>query len=374
MCAARHSADPQLYAAILAGGVGTRLWPRSRMTQPKQFADITGAGRTMIQDTAGRLDGLVPAGHRYVITGMPYAALAAEQLPDIPAGQIIAEPFGRNTAPAIGLACVHLRLRDPDAIVAFLHSDQVIADVARFQTALRRARDAAQHGHIVTLGIEPTQPHTGYGYIQRGPELPDVAAGDLPVYRVQRFLEKPSRSVAEAFLAEGGYYWNGGIFVTRVDAMLGEIQRQQPQLYACLEEIDRSLRSGGSAAQQQAELAAAWQRMPGISIDHGVMEGAQQVAMVPLDAGWNDVGSWDALTAVLPQDATRNYVAKGEILAVDSQDNVVYCDKPVIVLIGVHDLVVVDSGDALLIGDQQQMQRVKEVVDQLRAQGRTDLL
>lgn len=373
MCAARHPGDSYLYAAILAGGVGTRLWPRSRVTRPKQFSDITGSGRSMIQATADRLAGLVPGDRQYVITGVQYAALAAEQLPAMPAGQVIAEPNGRNTGPAIGLACLHLRLRDPDSVVAFLHSDHVIADVSRFQAALRRAEEAARHGYIVTLGIEPTHPHTGYGYIRRGEALP-AAATDLPAYRVQQFLEKPNRSAAEAFLAEGGYSWNGGMFITHVNVMLGEIQRQQPQLFACLEEIDFSLRSDRPDAQKYAVLEAVWQRMPGISIDHGVMEGAEKVAVVPLDAGWSDVGSWDALAAVLQQDETNNYVAKGEVLTIDSQDNIVYCDKPMVVLIGVHNLVVVDSGDTLLVGDQKQMQRVKEVVDQLRAKGRSDLL
>jgi len=359
-----------MYAAILAGGSGTRLWPRSRQAQPKQFADILGTGRTMIQATADRLEGLVNGDQLYVVTGAQYAALAASQLSQIPANQIIAEPFGRNSAPAIGLACIHLAARDPDAVLAILPADHVITDVQHFQIALRSAEVAAQHGHLVTLGVTPDLPHTGYGYIRSGHELSISEEADLPLFVVERFLEKPDLATATAFLAAGGYFWNGGIFVFRVDRMLAEMARQLPEMYAGLMEIQASLKTG-SAAQCLAEV---WPQMPNISIDYGVMEGAEFVAMAPLQAGWNDIGSWDALTNVLAQDEHQNYIARGETLAIESCGNIVYSDKKLVALIGAHDLVIVDTGDALLVGHKSQMQKVKEVVEHLRKQGHTDLL
>ncbi len=360
-----------MYAAILAGGVGSRLWPRSRQTRPKQFTDITGSGRTMIQETARRLEGLVDADRLYVITGSQYARLAAQQLPQIPPDQIIVEPNGRNTGPAIGLACVVLQRRDPDAILAVLPADHVITQPERFRQALAVAGQAATAGYLVTLGIEPTFPHTGYGYIKAGPPL---ALDHGPVYQVELFTEKPNRSAAEAFLAEGGYYWNGGIFVGQVRTFLEEFARQLPQVYERLLQIQACLGWDGSQEERQQAIAEIWAEMPSISMDYGVMEGARQVAVVPMQAGWSDVGSWDALEAVLEQDESSNYVAKGEILTIDSCDNIVYSDKTMVALIGVRDLVVVDAGDTLLIGHKAQMQRVKEIVETLRAQGRSELL
>jgi mannose-1-phosphate guanylyltransferase len=360
-----------MYAAILAGGVGTRLWPRSRQSQPKQFSDIVGTGRTMIQATADRIQGLVDPSELFIVTGEPYAALAAYQLPTVPTSQIIAEPSGRNTAPAIGLACAHIHQRDPDAVVAFLHSDHVILDPVAFCRALQQAQIAAEAGYIATLGIEPTFPHTGYGYIKRG-ALIDNLPDDLEIYKVEQFLEKPDRTTAESFIAEGGYYWNGGIFVCRVDVMIGEFQRQLPDLAAGLAQIGAALAEGEEAAAEV--MAEVWPTLPTISIDHGIMEHAQAVATVPLQAGWNDVGSWDALEAILQQDETRNFVAKGGLLSLESHGNIIYTEKQVVALIGIENLVVVDTDDTLLIGHKQQMQKVKEVVELLRAQGRSELL
>jgi mannose-1-phosphate guanylyltransferase len=363
-----------MYAAILAGGVGTRLWPRSRQSQPKQFSDIVGSGRTMIQATADRISGLVDATDLYVVTGMPYAALAAEQLPDVPTENILAEPSGRNTGPAIGLACLHVHRRDPKAIVAFLHSDHVVLDPAAFRAALVHAQEAAELGYICTLGIEPTFPHTGYGYIKRGERIEATGEGDgtLEIYTVEQFLEKPDRTTAESFLADGGYYWNGGIFVCRVDVMLDEFARQLPELAAGLSRIDAALAHSPEVADET--LAEVWPTLPNISIDHGIMEHAKAVATVPLVAGWNDVGSWDALEAILEQDDSANFVAKGGLLTLESRGNIVYTDKQVVALIHVENLVVVDTGDTLLVGDKQQMQKVKEVVERLRELGLSELL
>ncbi len=358
-----------MYAAILAGGSGTRLWPRSRQQQPKQFADITGVGRTLIQTTAERLDGLVADGQLYVVVGHKFAHLTTEQLPQLANEQILIEPSGRNTAPAIGLACAHLYQRDPEAVVAFLPADHVIPQTENFQRALRAAEVAAQAGYLVTLGIHPTFAHTGYGYIKRNQEITLPTPAALPIYQVERFLEKPDLVTAEAFLADGNYFWNGGIFISRVDQMMAEIERQLPDVYRQLQEIIASF----GQPDEEERMAHAWEAMPNISIDYGIMEGAQRVAMVPLDAGWNDVGSWDALTGVIALDNQQNCIAGGETLTIESSGNIIYSER-LIALIGVNDLAIIDTGDALLIGHKSQMQKVKHVVDQLREQGRTDLL
>jgi len=359
-----------MYAVILAGGSGTRLWPRSRQTQPKQFADIVGSGRTMIQATADRLDGLVNDDQLYVVTGATYGPLVAVQLPQIATENIIVEPFGRNSAPAIGLACIHLYERDPNAVVAILPADHVILDAKQFQAALCSAEVAAQAGYLVTLGITAESPHTGYGYIKCGEPLTVAGQHELPLFTVERFLEKPNRETATIFLAHGGYYWNGGIFVCRVDRMLAEMERQLPSLYAGLQDIRAHLH----APDAEQMLVNVWQQMPNISIDYGVMEGAEKVAMTPLQAGWNDVGSWDSLETILAQGEHKNYVAKGEIVAVNSQNNIVYTDKRMVALVDVEDLVIVDTGDTLLIGHKAHMQKVRDVVEHLRSQGRVDLL
>ncbi len=358
-----------MYAAILAGGSGTRLWPRSRQQQPKQFADITGVGRTLIQTTADRLHSLVSDDQLYVVVGRKFAHLTTEQLPQLAKAQILIEPSGRNTAPAIGLACAHLSQRDPEAVVAFLPADHVIPQTQNFQDALQTAEAAAQAGYLVTLGIHPTFAHTGYGYIKRDQEIRLDSPGTLPVYQVDRFFEKPDTLTAETFLADGNYFWNGGIFISRVDQMMAEIERQLPNVYKQLQEIIASF----GHPDEEARMAQAWEAMPNISIDYGIMEGAQRVAMVPLNAGWNDVGSWDALTSVISLDTEQNCIASGETLTIESSGNIIYSER-LIALIGVNDLAIIDTGDALLIGHKSQMQKVKNVVDQLRERGRTDLL
>jgi len=346
------------------------LWPRSRQEQPKQFTDITGSGGTMIQDTALRLQGVVASDHLYVVTGAAFASLAREQLPHVPSEQILVEPSGRNTAPAIGLACIHLQRSDPQAVLAVLPADHVILDGEGFRQALLQANRLAEQGYMVTLGIEPTFAHTGYGYIKRSGPLAAGGEASMPCYTVERFLEKPTSAIAESFLAEGGYYWNGGIFVSRVDRWLGELQRQTPAIYANLMTIAAAL----DTPEADAVLDTQWATMPSISIDYAVMEHASQVAVVPLHAGWNDVGSWDALETILEQDERGNSIAKGDVLLLDSSGNIVYSDKRLVALVNVSDLVVVDTGDTLLIGDKRNMQRVKDVVEQLRLQGRTELL
>lgn len=360
----------KIYTAILAGGVGTRLWPRSRQSHPKQFSDIIGTGQSMIQATVNRLKALVDEHDIFVVTGAEYTSLVAEQLTVLPTTNIIGEPEGRNTAPAIGLACLHLYAHDPNAVVAFLHADHVMLDEEAFRTTLKRAAAIAEMGYLVTLGIEPTSPHTGYGYIRRDQQIVEADNENLPVYAVKQFLEKPDRKTAEAFVVAGDTYWNGGIFVCQVRRMLAEIERQLPALYAQLAVIGPSI---GTESYHDV-MRSVWPEVPSVSIDHGIMESAENVAVVPLRAGWMDVGSWDALDGIVHPDDNDNLNVGSDLFTVESFNNIVYCGEKAVALIGVEDLVIVDAGDALLVGHRKQMQKVKDVVAQLRAEGRHDLL
>lgn len=358
-----------MYIAILAGGVGSRLWPSSRRSLPKQFTDITGSGRTLIQSTVERISPLADPEEILIITGERYRELAREQLPQIPDENILAEPSGRNTAPAVGLAAVHVHRRDPQAIIGLLHADHVITDDEAYLAAVARAADGAQTGRLTLLGIPPTMPHTGYGYIQSGARIVNDG-GELPILGVQRFLEKPNLERAVQFLEEGGYYWNAGNFISRVDLFLEEFARQLPQMHAGLFQIQAAI--GGNDEERVLEVV--WPTLQRISIDHGIVEGAENLAMVPLDAGWNDVGSWDALADVLEADEAGNILIRGDTLLLDCRGTLVSSEKRLLALIGVSDLVVVDTDDALLIGRRDQMQRVKEVGEELRRRARNDLL
>lgn len=358
-----------MYAVILAGGVGSRLWPRSRKDRPKQFSDIDGSGRSMIQATAQRLEGLVAPQDTYVVTGSRYADLCMRQLDGLPGGNVLVEPSGRNTAPAIALACAHLLGRDAQEVVAILPADHYIRDDRGFREALQRAERVARAGYLTVLGIEPTSAHTGYGYIQREAK-PLVGGEEGGAFAVSRFLEKPDRAAAESFLAEGGYFWNGGIFVSRVGLLVAEFERQMPRLFSGLEQIAAAL--GGP--EEEKVLAELWPTLPEISIDYGLMEGAERVAVVPLQVGWNDLGSWDALASVSAPDEAGNFPVEGELLSLNSRGNIVAAGKRLVALLDVDDLIVVDAGDALLIGRKENIQQVKEIVSRLKAESRNELL
>ena len=359
-----------LHAVILAGGKGTRFWPLSTARRPKQLLRIAGEG-TMIQETARRLLPLVPPARLWVVTAAEQAAEVARQLPQVPAAQLLIEPQGRNTAPAIALAARQVAAADPEAILAILPADHAIGDPTAFRRALAAAAEvAARHPVLVTLGVTPTRPETGYGYIERG--VPAVEFDGMSFYEVAGFREKPDRETARRYVEGGKHAWNAGVFVFRASVIWDEIAAHLPDLARALAAPDLV---GGDAARRAAALGAAYARIEPISIDYGVLERSRRTWVVPVDCGWNDVGSWSALHDVLPRDASGN-VLMGDAVLVDTRNAVVHgeASAPLVALIGMEDVVVIATPGAVLVCPRDRAQEVRGIVDELARRGRTDLL
>lgn len=345
------------YAVIMAGGAGTRLWPLSREERPRQALKLVGE-RTMFQQAVDRLDPLFPPERIYVVTRAAQAALLIAQAPQIPASNFLIEPEGRGTAAAVGLAAIHLRQHDPYAVMAVVTADHYIGDAEAFRQALSAATETAREGFLVTLGIKPSTPATGYGYIQQGESLGQVQG--LAAYRVERFVEKPDFESAEQMLASGEYCWNSGIFVWHVNNILEEFERQMPALNEQLEGLATYL---DSSCYGEA-LHRTWPQVAKQTIDYGIMEGACDVAVLPVEIGWADIGSWGSLFGLLPADAQGN-TAVGPHLGIDTHNTLVFGGSRLVATIGVDDLVIVDTDDALLVCTKEREQEVKEVVRRL---------
>lgn len=353
--------NSQLYAVIMAGGGGTRLWPLSRQAHPKQMLQLFGE-RTMFQLSVERLLPLLPPERILVVTAEEQVAGLAAQFPALPRENFVVEPLGRGTAPCIGLAALHLRRRDPDAVMAVLTADHYIRRLDRFHTALWAAQQVAEAGYLVTLGIEPTHPATGYGYIRRGAALGQ--AEGLEYFVAEQFVEKPNLERALTYLDAGTYAWNSGMFIWRVTTILDAITTWLPDLAATLTTLDAS----------PERLGELWPTLRKESLDYGIMERAQQVAVIPVELGWSDVGAWDAVLALHEADAAGN-VLSGDVIAVDVERSLITAQgQRVVAVIGARDLVVVDTPDALLISRQGETERVREVVQRLQEAGRETLL
>jgi mannose-1-phosphate guanylyltransferase len=359
-----------MHAIIMAGGSGTRFWPMSRKRRPKQLLPIFG-DRSMLACTVERIAPLARAEDMVVVTAGHLVGAVGLELPGLPEGNILAEPVGRNTAPCIGLAA-HLilkraRLLDPNAdpLIGVFPSDHHIGDNDAFLHAIEIALEAAaEPGTIVTLGIRPNRPETGYGYIRF---LPSVGSA----LDVERFVEKPDLDTARAYLATGSYLWNAGLFFFRASTILGEIERQLPEMAAGLALIAADL----DTPQQDATLARVFPTLQNISIDYGVMEGARRVKVVATNPKWSDVGHWAALPELMTRDAQGN-ATRGEALTVDTQNALVLNETPghVVALVGVKDLVVVHTPDATLVLPRERAQDVRSVIDALQASGHGDKL
>ncbi len=350
------------YAVIMAGGGGTRLWPLSRLSRPKQMLRL-GSEQTLFQIAIDRLDGLFPAERILVVTVAEQAAQLQTQAPEIPIENYLLEPLPRGTASVVGLAAVALTKRDPSAVMAVLTADHIIQNVGLFQDLLRAAHSVAEKGNLVTLGIEPTHPSTGYGYIQRGKRLED--SGDRPVYQVEHFKEKPDLAAAKEMLARGDHDWNSGMFVWQTSRIRTEFQRQMPELAKILAVIE----DGWDTPHCSEVIQSLWPSIPPQTIDYGIMERAERVALLPAAGlGWNDVGSWDALFEVLPGDENGNRIIDAETIGLNTHESIILSDKQqrLIATIGVRDLIIIDTGDVLLVCSRDQAQKVREIVQQLK--------
>lgn len=350
------------YAVIMAGGGGTRLWPLSRKSRPKQMLSLFDE-RTLFQTSVERLNGVFSCNEVFVVTVEEQARELEAQSPDIPHSHFLIEPMPRGTASVVGLAAVALQHMDPEAVMAILTSDHYIRNEENFRHVLKAAYQVAQDGYLVTLGITPNFPSTGYGYIQRGKRI-DTYDG-MEVYEVQRFKEKPDDAQAKAMLADGKHSWNSGMFVWKTSRILEEFSRQMPELYAHLMEIS----GAWETPLRQAVIEEVWPQVKVETIDYGIMEGAEKAAVIPAaDLGWSDVGSWDSLFDVLPSDENGNIVMGGQHIGLDTKDSLVYLNQEhrLIVTIGVNNLVVVDTGDVLLVCPKDQAQKVRQVVNQLK--------
>lgn len=350
------------YAVIMAGGSGTRLWPVSRREHPKHTLPLLG-DRTLFQTTVDRLSGFWPVERILVVTAANHADALRQQAPHLLWENFLLEPDPRGTASVIGLAATVLSKRDPRAVMVVLPSDHFIRNKDLFHLVLRVAIEVARKNYLVTLGITPTFPATGYGYIQRGEPLPEKFA--YPVYRVLKFKEKPKEIEALELLRNGDHSWNSGMFIWRADTILKEFSRQMPSLKESLDHIGEAR----NRQEQEAAIQAEWPVLENRTIDYGVMENAERVAVLPASGlGWSDIGNWDSLFDVLFPDESGNIVFSGKHRGIDTYGSLVYGSGQdrLVVTIGVDDMIIIDNGNVLLICRKDQTQKVRDVVEQLR--------
>ncbi len=352
-----------MFAVIMAGGKGSRFWPRSREKMPKHLLDIQGE-RTIIRETVDRIRPLVPPERTLIVTGRSHAAELIRQLPEIPAENILIEPVGRNTAPCIGLAALHIRKRFPDAVMLVLPSDHRIGDEITFRKVLAAAgRIAAEGNSLITIGIRPTGPETGYGYIEQGDPFP--SGEKEAIHRVRSIREKPPLEQAREFLRRGSFLWNSGMFVWKASTILGAIEKFLPELHAGLLRIREAL----GAEREEEIVGEVYSAQKAVSIDYGVMEKAENVLVVSRDFDWSDLGSWDALWEVSEKDENGNAV-RGSWIGIDAFDSLVHSPGKMVALVGVRDLLVVETDDALLVCRRGRSQDVRKVVEALEKDGR----
>lgn len=348
----------------MAGGVGSRFWPWSRQSRPKQLLALSGR-RSMVAETVARLRGIVPAENILVVTSRTLVAAIARDLPELPRQGILGEPAGRNTAPCIGWAALEILRRRPDAVMAVLPADHVVGPPKRFRADLAAAFEIANDtGRLLTFGIRPTHPATGYGYIRAG----RVLAGQSEARAVSAFVEKPAAATARRYVGSGNYFWNSGMFVWRADVVWNELGQHLPRLVRALAGMDRARRAGAGARIPRKDLDRVYPRLESISIDCGVLERSRNVAMIPATFAWSDIGSWDAAAALWPVDAAGN-ASRDPLLTVDSTGNVVAARGKPVALLGVSNLVIVDAGDALMVCPRSRCQDVRQLVGRLGERG-----
>lgn len=351
-------------AVIMAGGRGTRFWPLSREDHPKQFLKIAGK-RTLFQEAVYRLMPLLDISDVYVVCGRPYADEVLRQIPELTEEQVIVEPYARNTAPCVGLAATYLSDRYPDEVMAVLPADHIIRDKASFHKALEAAETFARQDWLITFGIQPDYPATGYGYIEQAESI--GRSGSLDAFKVARFIEKPDRESAQRFIDNSSFSWNSGMFVWSIAGILSEMERHMPVLSTALKQI-------AADSGDVEKTASVFEALPGISIDYGVMEKTEKAVVIPCRFGWSDVGSWKALRA-LSRPGAEGMVSEGLFEAVLSRDCIVSAPpSKLVAMVGVQDLVIVDTDDVLLVCSGEHTEDVKKVVENLKEKGRDEFL
>ena len=354
----------------MAGGIGSRFWPRSRERSPKQLLKIN-SQNTMIQNTLHRLEGLVDPKDILIITTKTQKSNLITQVPSIPVDNIIAEPIGRNTAPCIGLAAIMIERSHPDAVMSIVCADHIIADEIEFKRVMKLGAETAYESKaLITIGIVPRRPDTGFGYIQfENEENLQSPYFDRGIYNVKTFAEKPNLETAERFLKSGDFLWNSGMFIWRVDVILEQYKKYLPDLYASLCE----LRDKVMNPDFDSELDQIYRKIKGISIDYGIMEKANNVLVTKGDFGWSDLGSWDEVYNISPKDENGNATI-GKTVLLNSQNSYIYSPNKFVATIDIDDLIVINTDDALLICKKEKSQEVKEVVDYLKRKQMNDLL
>jgi len=350
-----------VYAVIMAGGSGTRFWPRSRAAWPKQFLVIGHGDDSLLQRTVARIEALIPPERVFVVTNERHVEATRLQLPRVPADQILGEPTGRNTAPCVAWGAAHVRRRDPNAVIAVLPADPHIGNESKYIDVLRNAITAASSDALVTIGITPDRAETGYGYIEIG----DSVSADT--FAAKRFVEKPDRATAENYVASGRFLWNSGMFFFRVDTIVNAITRHLPTLADAMTRYDHAATLG----REMELVGQTYGTLPSISIDHGVMEKAEKIVVVPGEFGWDDVGHWASAWELADKDARGNSAPESSVV-IDSDNCFVQsdlgktADGRIIALVGVRDLIVVDTKDALLVIPRERAQDVRDVIAELK--------
>jgi|SRR6516165_3776854 len=353
-----------LHALIMAGGGGTRFWPRSRQNRPKQFLTLA-ADRSLLQQAVDRIEAAVPPERTWIITGESYGAETARQLPNLPASRIIGEPCGRDTAACIGLGAALIARQEPEAVMLVTPADHVIEPVQEFRRAIHVAEQTAQENPnaLITFGIPPTNPATGYGYIQRGPEI--ATRQGVGVYRVLAFREKPNRQTAEQLVASGQYYWNSGIFVWKSRTILQNLREHRPHLHAAILRIA----DAWATPLQEKVLRAEFEQLERISIDFAVMERARDALVLEAPFRWDDVGSWLALDRMNPQDAEGNTVLARHCGLKTKNCIIVGESDRLVATVGVDNLLIIQDGNAILVADRRDEGTIKQLVELLKQKG-----
>ncbi len=357
------------YVVIMAGGGGTRFWPWSREKRPKQILPIL-SDQSMIRETVERIRALVPPENIFVVAAQSQIPDVRKEIPMVPAENLLAEPYGKNTAPCISLAAIHVLQENPRGVMVVLPADHYIGNRRAYLKSLRAAADfAREQDYLITLGVFPTEPETGYGYIEKGEILKSIRG--IPIFKTKSFREKPTRSKAAAYLRSGKFLWNSGMFIWRADIFWRALEKFLPGLAAEMKFLAKAL---GKSGEKKA-LKITYSRCPSISVDYGVMEKAENVAVIEAQFGWNDVGSWSVLKNILSRDKDGNAqifcrrTKRGRILLFDSSNCLVRSEEKLIALIGMKDTVVVEAGNALLVCPRARSQEVRQVLGELRHRG-----